>query len=36
MYLSIKLRHVLFVIMFLGNIVTGLFWHAHAAKSRDP
>jgi len=23
-------------VMFLGNIITGLFWHAHAARTRDP
>lgn len=36
MYLTIKLFHVLAVIAFLGNIATGLFWHAHAARTRDP
>lgn len=36
MYLTLKLIHVAAVIMFLGNIVTGLFWHAHAARTRDP
>lgn len=36
MYLWIKLLHVAAVIIFLGNIVTGLFWHAHAARTRDP
>jgi uncharacterized membrane protein len=36
MYLLIKLLHVLAVIVFLGNITTGLFWHAHAARTRDP
>jgi uncharacterized membrane protein len=36
MYLLIKLLHIAAVITFLGNIVTGLFWHAHAARSRDP
>jgi uncharacterized membrane protein len=30
-----KLLHVVSVIAFLGNITTGLFWHAHAARSRD-
>lgn len=24
------------VVAFLGNITTGLFWHAHAARTRDP
>ena len=36
MYLVLKLVHVAAVIIFLGNIATGLFWHAHAARTRDP
>ena len=36
MYLVFKLIHVMAVIAFLGNITTGLFWHAHAARTRDP
>ena len=36
MYLLFKLVHVIAVIAFLGNITTGLFWHAHAARTRDP
>ncbi len=36
MYLVLKLLHVTAVILFLGNIITGLFWHAHAARTRDP
>lgn len=36
MYLLLKLLHVIAVIAFLGNIATGLFWHAHAARTRDP
>jgi uncharacterized membrane protein len=32
----LKLIHVSAVILFLGNIVTGLFWHAIAARTRDP
>jgi uncharacterized membrane protein len=36
MYLFIKLLHVMAVIAFLGNIATGLFWHLHAARTRDP
>jgi uncharacterized membrane protein len=35
LYLILKLLHVVAVIAFLGNIVTGLFWHAHAARTRD-
>ncbi len=36
MYGLLKLLHVVAVILFLGNITTGLFWHAHAARTRDP
>jgi uncharacterized membrane protein len=36
MYLLLKLVHLLAVVLFLGNIITGLFWHAHAASTRDP
>lgn len=35
MYAFLKLLHVAAVILFLGNIITGLFWHAHAARTRD-
>ncbi len=36
MYFWMKLLHIVAVIAFLGNITTGLFWHAHAARTRDP
>lgn len=36
MYLWLKLVHVAAVVAFLGNITTGLFWHAHAARTGDP
>jgi len=36
MYLFLKLLHIIAVIAFLGNITTGLFWHRHAARTRDP
>lgn len=36
MYLVIKLVHIASVVAFLGNITTGLFWHRHAARTRDP
>jgi uncharacterized membrane protein len=36
MYLLLKTVHVLAVVIFLGNIVTGLFWKAHADASGDP
>lgn len=35
MYLLIKLLHIGAVIAFVGNIATGVFWHAHAARTRD-
>ncbi len=35
-YLYLKLFHVLFVIMFLGNIAVGVFWKVFAQKSKDP
>jgi len=31
----LKLFHIAAVIAFLGNITTGLFWHRHAARTRD-
>ena len=34
-YLSWKAVHIASVIIFIGNITTGLFWAAHAKKSRD-
>ncbi|HLQ67564.1 MAG TPA: DUF2269 family protein [Candidatus Limnocylindrales bacterium] len=36
MYLWLKLIHILAVVLFLGNIITGVFWHRHAASTRDP
>ena len=35
-YLLLKLIHVVAVILFLGNIITGLFWKFHADGTRDP
>lgn len=35
MYQIFKLIHVFAVILFLGNIITGLFWKAHADGSRN-
>jgi uncharacterized membrane protein len=35
MYLLAKLLHIIAVVLFLGNIATGLFWHAHAARTKD-
>jgi len=36
MYLFAKLLHVVAVILFLGNIITGLFWKFHAERAKDP
>ena len=35
-YLGLKLFHIAAVILFLGNIITGLFWKAHADRTRNP
>ena len=35
MYQLLKLIHVLAVIIFLGNIITGLFWKRHADLTKD-
>ena len=35
MYLALRALHVFSIVIFLGNIITGLFWHAHAAGTRD-
>ena len=35
-YLWLKLDHLGAVVLFLGNIITGVFWKAHADRSGDP
>lgn len=35
MYLILKSLHIVAVAIFLGNIVTGLFWKAHADRTGD-
>ena len=35
-YLFLKVIHICAVVIFLGNIITGLFWMAHAKKTKDP
>jgi uncharacterized membrane protein len=35
MYQFLKLMHLAAVIIFLGNIITGLFWKAHADRTKD-
>lgn len=34
-FLSWKVIHIASVILFIGNITTGLFWAAHAKQTRD-
>ena len=34
-YFYIKLIHIIFVIIFLGNITVGLFWKMFAEKTKD-
>ena len=36
MYALLKFAHILAVILFLGNVITGLFWKAHADRTKDP
>ncbi|MFN2397852.1 MAG: DUF2269 family protein [Gemmatimonadaceae bacterium] len=36
MYLVFKLIHVVAVVMFLGNITTGILWKAHGDLTGDP
>jgi uncharacterized membrane protein len=35
-YLAMKTLHVLAVVLFLGNIITGIFWKAHGDRTADP
>ena len=35
LYLTLKSLHVLAVMLFLGNIITGVFWKRHADRSGD-
>src|SRR5512138_1284545 len=36
MYEGLKLLHVLAVVLFVGNITTGVFWKAFADRTKDP
>jgi uncharacterized membrane protein len=35
MYLALKAIHVVSVVLFLGNIITGVFWKAHADRTGE-
>jgi uncharacterized membrane protein len=34
-YLFLKALHIVSVVLFLGNIITGVFWKTHADRARD-
>ena len=36
LYLILKSLHIVSVVLFLGNIITGLFWKRHADRTGDP
>jgi uncharacterized membrane protein len=36
LYLILKSLHILSVVLFLGNIITGLFWKRHGDRTGDP
>lgn len=36
LYIILKFIHIVAVVLFLGNIITGLFWKFHADGTRDP
>src|SRR5262245_46690091 len=36
LYLGLKALQILPVVMFIGNITTGIFWKEHADRTRDP
>lgn len=35
MYLGLKALHIVSVVLFLGNIITGVFWKVHADRTGD-
>jgi uncharacterized membrane protein len=35
LYLLLKSLHIVSVVLFLGNIITGVFWKVHADMTRD-
>lgn len=36
MYITLKILHVAAVVIFLGNLVTGILWKVHADQTKDP
>jgi len=35
LYLALKALHIVSVVLFLGNIITGVFWKVHADRTGD-
>ena len=35
LYLALKALHIVSVVLFLGNIITGVFWKVHADRTND-
>jgi uncharacterized membrane protein len=35
-YIALKILHVIAVVVFLGNLTTGIFWKVHADQTRNP
>ena len=36
MYIALKILHVAAVVIFLGNLVTGILWKLHGDQTKDP
>lgn len=36
MYIALKILHVAAVVIFLGNLVTGILWKLHGDETKDP
>lgn len=36
MYIALKILHVTAVVIFLGNLVTGILWKIHGDRTEDP
>ena len=36
MYIALKILHVTAVVVFLGNLVTGILWKIHGDQTEDP
>jgi uncharacterized membrane protein len=36
MYIALKILHVFAVVIFVGNLITGVLWKIHADQTKDP